>query len=138
MLLSENLTFQKLALPEKNVFKMLLYEECSHLANIMEFISQYFLIFMFQNRPILGSVAYRSVAYKKACIRKTESPMKAVTVDIFRECIAKFLDTFRHVSLNALFFLEDEKDKFSYLHIHSRMRIIEHTKSVFWNLVTRS
>ena len=64
--------------------------------------------------------------------------MKAVTVDIFRECIAKFLDTFRHVSLNALFFLEDEKDKFSYLHIHSRMRIIEHTKSVFWNLVTRS
>ena len=76
---------------------------------------------------------------KTACIRKTESPMKAVTVDIFRECIAKFLDTFRHVSLNALFFLEDEKDEFSWdfhINTHSRMRIV--TESVFSNLVTRS
>ena len=45
-----------LTLIGKKVFKM---EECNHLAKVLEFSSQYFPRFVFQNRPFQASVAYK-------------------------------------------------------------------------------
>ena len=50
MLLREIQISQKFPLPDKNAIQ----EECNHLAEVLAFNSQYFLISLFQTRPISG------------------------------------------------------------------------------------